>query len=119
MLINDGISRLNHFSYHPEMSPHVGHNGILFVGECTHFKDDFFADKSNKFMNWYNELLPKHFDGLADSDWRLSIVYYSIKQTIMRNYDKYAKPEPPIPFDEISKFLSKIIDKSYIDTAHG
>ena len=113
MLINDGISRLTHFSYHPEMSPHVGHNGILFVGECTHFKDDFFADKSDAFMNWYNEPLPNHFEGLSDSEWRLSIAYYGIRQTIMRNYDKYAKPEPPIPFDEISKFLSEIIDKSY------
>ena len=113
MLINDGISRIPHFTYHPEMLPHIGHNGILFVGECSHFKDDFFADKSDAFINWYNQPLPKSFDGLSDSQWRLYISNYGIRQTIMRNYDKYAKPEPPIPFDELSKFLSGIIEKSY------
>ena len=90
MLINDGISRIPHFTYHPEMLPHIGHNGILFVGECSHFKDDFFADKSDAFINWYNQPLPKSFDGLSDSQWRLYISNYGIRQTIMRNYDKYA-----------------------------
>ena len=99
MLIKNELSRLPHFVHHPEMLPFSGSNGVLIVSECTNFKGDFFADKSDAFMDWYENYTPKHFEGLTDKEWRLTNAQCSIQQIIMRNYDKHANPDPPIPFE--------------------
>ena len=114
MLIRDDLARLPHFVNHPEMLPFSGYNGILIVGECANLTDKFFADKADKFLNWYDEPTPKYFEGLTEAEWRLTKVQYNIQQTFMRNYDKYANPQPQRLFYEISELFGKIVTKKAI-----
>ena len=58
---------------HPEMKPFVGYNGILVVDECTNLPGELFADKVDKFMNWYDEPTPNKFEGITKEEWRSAL----------------------------------------------
>ena len=91
MLVKNDFEGIAHFMNHPEMLPYVG-GEVLFVDECTHLPDNFFVDKANTFKNWYTEPTPKVIEGVSEQDWRMAKVHFDIRQTVHRNYDKYAKP---------------------------
>jgi len=117
MLVKTGFEGIKHFENHAEMLPHVGRK-ILFVGECVNLPGNFFADKAEKFLNWYDEPTAKNFEGLSDSEWRAAKVFFDVRLTICRNYDKYTEPKPQRLFYEISELYNKIISdtfKKYLD----
>ena len=111
MLVKNGFERIDHFTNHPEMLPHRG-NDILIVSECVNLPGDFFVDKAESFMNWYETPTPKHFEGMSDADWRLAKVYFDVQQTLFRNYDKYAEPKSQRLFYEVSELYNKIIEET-------
>ena len=120
MLVRSGFEGIAHFMNHPEMLPHVGYE-VLFVDECAHLPDNFFADKAAAFKNWYTEPTPKMIDGLSEEEWRMAKVYFDVRQNVHRNYDKYAKPESPKLLEEVTKLYSEIVDKifkKYINYRH-
>ena len=118
MLVKNGFEGIKHFENHAEMLPHIGGEGNLFVGECVHLPEKIFENQAEKFLNWYDEPTAKNFEGLSDSDWRAAKVYFDIRLTICRNYDKYAEPKPQKLIYEISELYNKIISdtfKKYLD----
>lgn len=112
MLVKSGFEGIAHFINHPEMLPHVG-NGVLIVGECVNLPGDFFSNKAEAFMHWYDEPTPRHFVGMSEDDWRMSKVYFDVQQTVCRNYDKYAKPKEPRLFYEVSELYNKVIEEIF------
>ena len=89
----------------------------LIVGECVHLPKKIFENKSEKFLNWYDEPTPKNFDGVSDAEWRAAKVYFDVRLTICKNYDRYAEQQPRM-FFEISELYNKIIEetfKKYLD----
>ena len=112
MLVKSGFEGIAHFMNHPEMLPYVG-GEVLFVDECTHLPDNFFVDKVDAFKNWYTEPTPKVIEGVSEQDWRMAKVYFDVRQTVHRSYDKYAKPESPRLLEEVTQLYSEIIDKTF------
>ena len=112
MLVKSGFEGIAHFMNHPEMLPYVG-GEVLFVDECTHLPDNFFADKADAFKNWYTEPTPKVIEGVSEQDWRMAKVYFDVRQKVHRNYDKYAKPESPKLLEEVTELYSEVVDKTF------
>ncbi len=118
MLVKNGFEGIDFFINHPEMLPHIGNERNLFVCECVHLPEKIFENQAEKFLNWYEEPTAKNFEGLSDKDWRAAKVYFDVRQTICRNYDKYAEPKNQRLFYEISELYNKIISdtfKKYLD----
>lgn len=121
MLVKNGFEGISHFMNHPEMLPYVGYcRDVLYVGECVNLPEGF-ADKTDLFRNWYEEPTPKLLKGFSEQEWRMTKVYFDVRQIISRNYDKYANPEPPRLLEEVAELYSKIADskfKRYLNERH-
>lgn len=118
MLVKNGFEEISHFTRHPEMLPHIGGERNLFVGECVNLPEKIFENQAEKFLNWYDEQTAKNFEGLSDTEWRAAKVHFDVRQTVCRNYDKYAEPKNQRLFYEISELYNKIISdtfKKYLD----
>ena len=111
MLVKSGFEGIAHFMNHPEMLPYVG-GEVLFVSECVHLPDNVFVDKADAFKNWYTEPTPKVIEGVSEQDWRMARVYFDVRQTVHRNYDKYAKPESPRLLADVVELYAKTADET-------
>ncbi len=119
MLVKNGFEGISHFINHPEMLPHVG-GRILFVGECVNLPEKNFEDTAELFQNWYEEPTPQVLKGFSEQEWRMAKVYFDVRQTVHRNYDKYVS-EPPQLLAEVSKMYHNIAEKifaKYINYQH-
>ncbi len=112
MLVKSGFEGIAHFVNHPEMLPKVGEE-ILFVDECTHLPDNSFADKAAVFKNWYNEPTPKFIAGMSEQEWRMARVYFDVRLTVARNYDKYATPPEPRLLAEVVELYSEVAASTF------
>lgn len=112
MLPKNGFEGIAHFMNHPEMLPYVG-GAVLFVGECVHLPNDDFADKAESFKHWYEEPTPKFIEGISEQDWRMAKVYFDVRLTVARNYDKYADLRAPRLLNEVVELYSEVADKTF------
>ena len=96
---------------YPELKPYIGYNGVLVIEECVNFKDDFFANKADSFINWYDEYTPKHFDGLTDEKWNNYIGSINVQLTVINNYGRYSNLGKQRIFYEISELFGEIVEK--------